>query len=101
MGSSDFDTANSFAKTVPSLDSFLLDILDSSTAFDLIINVIQAANWNAFESIALRDERFGSTPQLKLLAQQYAKENPTEAELKTDNAFTSDLTKFIDKYLSD
>jgi hypothetical protein len=100
-GSSNFDTANSFAKTVPSIDSFLPNMLESSTAFDLVINVIRAANWNAFESIALRDERFGSTPQLKLLAQQYAKENSTEAGQKTFSAFALDLPKFIEKYLGD
>lgn len=97
-GSSNFDTANTFADTSGQIDS-LLTILEPEEAFDTILQVCQAAQWNAFSAINLRNQKFASTPTLVDLAKKYVKDNPTPANEKALQMFSISADEFVEKYL--
>lgn len=66
--SSDFGTANAFARHIDDVEKLLGDSLSPDEAFSLLVGVIRAADIGAYGSIDLRNSHFGSLPKLRSLA---------------------------------
>lgn len=66
--SSDFGTANAFARHVDDVEKLLGDVFSPDEAFKLLVGVIRAAEIGAFGSIDLRNSHFGALPKLRSLA---------------------------------
>jgi hypothetical protein len=77
--SSTFETANAFASAAPQLDDYAEALLTGEQAFQLVIGVVEAAEWNARKSKALRAEQFSSTPKIREMALRQAQKKPTSS----------------------
>ncbi|MFW0890129.1 UNVERIFIED_CONTAM: hypothetical protein MKS84_25970 [Pseudomonas sp. JL1] len=78
-GSTDFHTANGFARNVADIERSMGQYFTSGEAFKLIIKIIQAANCGAFSAIDIRNSYFGAIPNFKRLANSYLIESTNEA----------------------
>lgn len=66
--SSDFGTANAFARHLDDIEKLLGDSLSPDEAFRLLVGVIRAAEIGAYGAIDLRNSHFGSLQKLRGLA---------------------------------
>jgi hypothetical protein len=98
-GSGQFAIANTFAESVPQLDSLLM-FLEPEEAFDIVLAVCRAAKWGAYGAISLRDQTFSSTPSLLSLAVKYMNDNPNAAEEKAQAALSMSASELSTTYLS-
>jgi hypothetical protein len=97
-GSSDFGIANTFAESASQIDS-LLQFLTPVEAFEIVLRVCKAADWNAFSAIHLRDGKFSSTPVLRELAKKYPVEDPTTADQLSQQLLAISAEEFLQKYV--
>lgn len=79
-GSTDFLTANGFAKNVADIEKSMGAHFTSGEAFKLIINIIYAANWGAYSAIDMRNSSFGAIPRFRNLAQKHLTEHKDDAD---------------------
>jgi hypothetical protein len=66
--SSDFGTANAFARHSGDVEKLLGDGFSPEEAFKLLVGVVRSAEIGAYGSIDLRNSHFGSMPKLRGLA---------------------------------
>ncbi|KKC98822.1 hypothetical protein [Photobacterium halotolerans] len=100
--SSDFDTANEFARAIEDMDDPVAEVLTNEQAFQLVVAVIVAANWGAFGSKSLVKTKFSATPRICAKARRYTKTMRKAAREYFQSKLSSDLklTEFVDKYLA-
>ncbi|MGF1788921.1 hypothetical protein L4D00_24345 [Photobacterium swingsii] len=100
-GSSDFDTANYFARNCYDIADDLDVILTEKDSFVLVLHVIKAADWGAFGSKDMRKAKFGSMPKIRDKARSYDSSNTAGAmKLYTelfgsDTEFNNDMNAYI------
>ncbi|WP_130905397.1 hypothetical protein [Pseudomonas sp. Sample_22] len=101
-GSSTYDTANSFANIVDSLDIGLSKALSPEQCFQLITATSNAANWGAWSSAALESAKYSSIPGIRAKAIDHINSNTssTEAYLIEKLNFHESAEKFIESYLT-
>lgn len=78
-GSSDFSTANEFARHIGDLENFAAEDLSAEEAFRLIVSTIRAAEIGAFSSIDLRNAHFASAPRIRDKALEFLATKSNEA----------------------
>lgn len=96
--SGDFMTANQFADSAGSLDAYF-NKLSPQEAFELVAAVCEAAHWNAFSSINLRNQKFAATPTLSRLAAEFLAQNPNRAEEIVHEQFKTSIKELLADYL--
>lgn len=85
--SSQWDDSNPLATAAPVLDEFVEAILADAEAFQLIIAIIEGAEWGGRFPKRLRAEHFAGTPKLREMAIRYAATNPKDSGKLVDAAF--------------
>ncbi|MFL9996629.1 hypothetical protein PQR34_36405 [Paraburkholderia sediminicola] len=102
-GSSDFATANGFADAVDRLDSPLSALVTPEQAFQLIVAVLKAADWNAFSAKALMQSHFAGIPHLRAKAIEYVTTQQAAAGtyLSATSVTSTAITEFVATYLTD
>jgi len=78
-GSSEFETANAFARAVPELDEALAGLLDDVEALEILVGVLEAARTGAFAARDLKNTRFAALPNLVEKAARFAVREPDRA----------------------
>jgi len=97
-GSSNFDSANRFAKNAPDLDDQFPDLMQPKDAFELIVAVCEAAETGAFTAIDLRSGKFSAVPNLTDMALKYVDKKSVAAEKAVKLAGVGDdLVSFIEE----
>lgn len=101
-GSSSYDIANEFARSMSDIDDELSEIISNKQAFELILEVIRAADGGAFGAKDMKNTKFSPSPKIKEKALSYCTSNATNAESKIDEILGEevDIEEFIAKYLS-
>lgn len=79
-GSSSFDVANKFAGSIQEIDLAVGNILDDQDAFEIVVAVKEAADWNAFEAKSLIKSKFSDAPKLVDAAKKYIADQEATAE---------------------
>jgi hypothetical protein len=79
-GSSDFTTANNFSTSIVSIESQLSQLVSDEQAFQLMIGIKRAAEWNAFGAQALVRSKYSNVPRLKAKSLAYMSSSPAEAD---------------------
>lgn len=87
-GSSDFATANAFASAIGSIESQIAALFTDEQAFQLIVNIKRAADWNAFGSKGLVRSKFSDIPTLRTKALAYANSSKEAAGIYADDKLT-------------
>ncbi|WON74782.1 hypothetical protein [Nitrosospira sp. Is2] len=102
-GSANFHTANIFSSSVERIESQLAALCSDEQAFQLFVAVLEAANYGAYESKALRDSNFAGVPKLKtkVVAYLLANEHAAIAYLGVKLGVIETSTSFVSTYLSD
>lgn len=100
--SSTFDTAKTFANAIDSLDKPLAELLSDEQAFQIIVAVVQAADWGTWAAKGVVDAKFSEAPLLRAKALAYAGVNKTAATAYAAEKLSSntDADKFIAAYLT-
>lgn len=78
--SSQFDTANPASLAVPALDETLGTALSPAQAFRILASVTKAAEYHAFDAMALRDSNFSEAKTLRGRAAEFAAASTARAE---------------------
>lgn len=102
-GSSTFDIANTFAAGIDNIDAPLSELLSGEQAFQLIVSVLQAAEWGAFTSQALKGKKFSTMPAIRDKAIAYIKMYKANAKavLKSELKLELKASEFIKQYLTE
>lgn len=102
-GSTDFGTANTFASSIDSIEGALTAVLTNEQAFQLVVAVIKAAEWGAFDAKALVQSKFGGTPVLRSKAITYVGTSKADAEVYFASKFLAakSVDDFVLNYLTD
>ncbi len=100
-GSSNFDTANKFARSLPDIDKDLAKIITDRESFAIILNILYAAYHGAFGARDLRDSKFNPIPKLKKKSIKYCGDKPRGAKSMIKKIIYEDMSTkdFIDEYL--
>jgi hypothetical protein len=100
--SSDFGPANAFSDAADRLDAPLATLATPEQAFQLIVAVLEAADWNAFSAKAIVQSRFAETPCLREKAIEYitSRQAAAEAYLASASVAGGTITGFVAKYLT-
>lgn len=99
-GSSTFDAANNFARKVPDLDGSLAELIQGKDAFELLVNVCDAAANGAFVAQDLRNAKFAPLPELKAVANAWRKTNSKAAgKIVAAKKIAANASAFADEYL--
>lgn len=85
-GSTAFGTANAFVMHADDLEKVMADKMLPAEAFELLVNVIRAAESGAFSAIDMRNTHFGALPKLRALANEL---------LANDKTFADNIAKKI------
>lgn len=99
-GSSDFSTANRFARVLPELDAPLREVLTPLQALSLLVNVWDAAETGAWQARALRSQKFAGVPELRAAAISAIDGGSSEAEGLVEKIGLT-LSAFKDEWLTD
>jgi len=100
-GSSDFDTANYFARNCYDIADDLDLIFSEKDSYLLVLQVIKAADWGAFGSRDMRKSQFGSIPKIRDKARTFdSKFNSDAKELYielfgSDTEFDNDMNAYV------
>jgi hypothetical protein len=99
-GSSSFDVANAFASSAGDIDEYLAEITTEEEAFDIVVAVLEAAEWGAFGSQGLEKTKFAKTPNLNAKAIKYISGNKRKAKAYIKEKLNMDIKadKFIEDY---
>jgi|SRR5690348_14819477 hypothetical protein len=91
------------ANSIEEMDSELAVFCSDEQAFQLLVAVLKAAGFGAFDSQDLRDSKFGRVPELRSKAIAYVKENASAAisYLESNIAIIETECSFISKYLTE
>lgn len=100
-GSSTFDKANAFAHAIENLDKKLSELMSDKQAFEIVVAVLQAADWGAFGSKGLSDTKFKAAPRIREKAIAYASSNKAAASalLKEKLSIDMKIVDFTAEYL--
>lgn len=98
-GSADFNTANQFVKHVADIDKIMADEMTAEQCFQLLVNVLRAADIGAYSAIDLRNAHFGSTPKLRAKALAYSQEQSQAAEAVIVDFLNLDAATEAQEYL--
>ncbi len=77
--SSTFDVANAFAIGLSDIDESIDDLITDKDAFELMVGVNEAADWNAHSSKDIRNTHFSSAPNFSAAANRYIAKAPKKA----------------------
>lgn len=80
-GSNDFDVANQFSRNVKDVDIYLSSYLPAENVFQIIVNILQAADNGAWGAQALRNANFSSIPRIKEIVAAFVTSNYEKAEV--------------------
>jgi len=95
-GSSSFDVANKFAGSIQEIDLAVGNILDDQDAFEIVVAVKEAADWNAFEAKSLTKSKFSDAPKLVDAAKKYMADQEATAEsFVISKAVADSLADFV------
>ena len=102
-GSTNFNSANSFAHAVEKLDEKLSALMNDEQAYLIILAVLRAASWQAHGSQGLRNTKFGAIPHIKVKAIKFMSENELLAEslLDQEKSLDMNIADLNSEYLSD
>lgn len=78
-GSTDFPTANRFAKNIGEIEEPLSEFISNESAFRIVLGVIKAANNNAFNAIDMKNAKFSSIPKIKQAAIKFINDSKDPA----------------------
>lgn len=79
-GSSTFDVANKFAKSIQEIDLAFETLLTDEDAFEVAVRVKQAADWGAFDAKSVISGKFSDAPNLAKAATKYIADHKSDAE---------------------
>jgi hypothetical protein len=79
-GSSTFDVANKFASSIQEVNLAVGPLLTDKDAFEIVVAVKQAADWNAFEAKSLVNSKFSDAPKVVEAAERYTLDHNSLAE---------------------
>jgi hypothetical protein len=74
-GSSEFATANTFAKALPDLDNRMSKELSSLESLTMLAAICNAADTGAWDAQAMRNQKFATVPKLRAAALQEIDKN--------------------------
>ena len=95
-GSSTFDVANKFAGSIQEIDLAVGTLVSDQDAFEIVVAVAQAADWNAFEAKSLIKSKFSDAPKLMDSAKKYISDQRKKAEnLVTTKSVAESLEEFV------
>jgi len=102
-GSASFGTANTFANAVEDIDDALSELTSDEQAFQMVVAILKAANWGAFDSRGLQKTKFAATPKLRAKVISYATANKadTAAYLTAHLSISMSSEGFVSEYLTD
>lgn len=102
-GSSDFATANSFSNAVEALDSSLGEILSDEQSLQLIVAIIEAANYGAWSAKAAASAKFAGVPTLRSKATAFitAHEKAAADLIEKNLSETKPMSEFVAANLTD
>ncbi len=102
-GSSSFEIANTFSRSIPDIDSELSILLTQKQSFILIVNILSAAMGNAFGAKDLKTAKFNPIPIIKEQAIKYCKSKPDQVEKIIDKKIYEELSSedFVTYYLEE
>lgn len=81
-GSSDFNMANNFSRSISDIDGYLSESLTGEQAFLLIANIMKAAEWGAWAAQSLKSSKFSSIPKIKKISIEYLQYDEVAAKAK-------------------
>ena len=79
-GSGTYDTANRFARSLDGIDGPLSEICENQDAFEIVVEVMKAAQWGAWGAQAVEDSKFSSAPEIRSSAIRYVNGNKADAK---------------------
>lgn len=102
-GSTDFATANSFSNAVEALDGSLGEILTDEHSLQLIVAIMQAANYGAWSAKAAVSAKFAGVPTLRSKAAAFITANETAAAALIEKKLseTKPMSEFVAANLTD
>lgn len=102
-GSSDFGTANAFANAIEDISAELSALASEEQAFQLLVAVLQAASWGAFDAKGLRQAKFASIPELRAKAITFATASAAAASAYLADKLNLPISgeNFVDEYFTD
>jgi len=98
-GSTAFDVANAFASSAGDIDGYLAKIITDEDAFQIVVAVLKAADWGAFDSQGLRKTKFAKTPNINDKAIKYITSNKKKSKAYIKGNLNIDIKS--DKFISD
>ncbi len=99
-GSSQFDTANRFAKRLSDLDEVIAENFSPKFSFQIITRVVKAADTGAFSAIGVADSGFAACPDMQTAALQFSKKHLQAArKILQDNGVAKKMADFRKEYL--
>lgn len=81
-GSSDFNIANNFSRSISDIDGYLSESLTEEQAFLLIANIMKAAECGAWAAQSLKSSKFSSIPKIKKISIEYLQYDEVAAKAK-------------------
>lgn len=102
-GSTDFASANSFSNAVEALDSSLAEILTDEESLQLIVAIMEAANWGAWSAKAAVSAKFAGVPTLRSKAVGFITAHETAAFdlIEKKLSETKPMSEFVAANLTD
>lgn len=102
-GSNDFATANSFSNAVETLDNSLGEILTDKQSLQLIVAIMQAANYGSWAAKAALSAKFAGIPTLRSKATAFITSHETDAAdlIKKELTETKPMREFVAANLTD
>lgn len=102
-GSSDFSTANAFASAIDALEAKIAAQCTDEQAFQLIVAVLNAAEWGAFNAKGIRGTKFAAIPEIRAKSISYIEAHSAEAAIYVSQKLSSagEIDNFASKYLTD
>lgn len=94
-GSTNYDTANEFARTLPSFDKGLSKLITDRQAFQIAVGVIKASEGGAFNAQDITSDKFSSAPEVKAKAKAFATSPESVATNFDGLADPSDVSKYL------
>lgn len=100
--STDFQTVNTFVQHLKELDKLMSDALSDSMAFEIVVNVVRAAEMGAYGAIDMRNSHFSAVEKLREKSKVYLINNDIAAKalaikiLKVEEAELDELLKSLE-----
>lgn len=102
-GSGTFEIANSFADAIEAIDEPLSKLLSDEQSFQILVAVMQAANWGAWSAKGVANAKFASVPLLRAKGLKYINEHQKEVGeyISSKLSESKSADEFVKAYLVD